>query len=165
MASIRRIVLKNDRHKGPAMTRRVKIWTDGACSGNPGPGGYGAILRFGEREKELSGGEPATTNNRMELMAAIVALEALTRPCAVDLHTDSQYVRNGVTQWIAGWKARGWKTADRQPVKNVELWRRLEEASERHEVDWHWVRGHSGDEMNERADALARAGMAPFLRK
>jgi len=147
------------------MTRRVKIWTDGACSGNPGPGGYGAILQFGEREKELSGGEPATTNNRMELMAAIVALEALTRPCAVDLHTDSQYVRNGVTQWIAGWKARGWKTADRKPVKNVELWRRLEEASERHEVEWHWVRGHAGDEMNERADALARAGMAPFLRK
>ncbi len=147
------------------MTRRVKIWTDGACSGNPGPGGYGAILRFGEREKELSGGEPATTNNRMELMAAIVALEALTRPCAVDLHTDSQYVRNGVTQWIAGWKARGWKTADRKPVKNVELWRQLEEASERHDVAWHWVRGHAGDEMNERADALARAGMAPFLRK
>jgi ribonuclease HI len=147
------------------MTRRVKIWTDGACSGNPGPGGYGAILRFGEREKELSGGEPATTNNRMELMAAIVALEALTRPCAVDLHTDSQYVRNGVTQWIAGWKARGWKTADRKPVKNVELWRRLEEASERHEVAWYWVKGHAGDEMNERADALARAGMAPFLRK
>jgi len=123
------------------MTGRVKIWTDGACSGNPGPGGYGAILQFGEREKELSGGESATTNNRMELMAAIVALEALTRPCAVDLHTDSQYVRNGVTQWIAGWKARGWKTADRKPVKNVELWRRLEEASERHEVEWHWVRG------------------------
>jgi ribonuclease HI len=147
------------------MTGRVKIWTDGACSGNPGPGGYGAILQFGEREKELSGGESATTNNRMELMAAIVALEALTRPCAVDLHTDSQYVRNGVTQWIAGWKARGWKTADRKPVKNVELWRRLEEASERHEVEWHWVRGHAGDEMNERADALARAGMAPFLRK
>ena len=147
------------------MTRRVKIWTDGACSGNPGPGGYGAILRFGEREKELSGGEPATTNNRMELMAAIVSLEALTRPCAVDLHTDSQYVRNGVTQWIAGWKARGWKTADRKPVKNEELWRRLEEASERHDVAWHWVRGHAGDEMNERADALARAGMAPFLRK
>ena len=147
------------------MTGRVKICTDGACSGNPGPGGYGAILQFGEREKELSGGESATTNNRMELMAAIVALEALTRPCAVDLHTDSQYVRNGVTQWIAGWKARGWKTADRKPVKNVELWRRLEEASERHEVEWHWVRGHAGDEMNERADALARAGMAPFLRK
>ncbi|MGA3061645.1 MAG: ribonuclease HI [Methylocystis sp.] len=147
------------------MTRRVKIWTDGACSGNPGPGGYGAILQFGERERELSGGESATTNNRMELMAAIVALEALTRPCAVDLHTDSQYVRNGVTQWLAGWKARGWKTADRKPVKNVELWRRLEEASERHEVEWRWVRGHAGDEMNERADALARAGMAPFLRK
>jgi ribonuclease HI len=147
------------------MTRRVKIWTDGACSGNPGPGGYGAILQFGERERELSGGESATTNNRMELMAAIVALAALTRPCAVDLHTDSQYVRNGVTQWLAGWKARGWKTADRKPVKNVELWRRLEEASERHEVEWHWVRGHAGDEMNERADALARAGMAPFLRK
>ena len=147
------------------MTRRVKIWTDGACSGNPGPGGYGAILQFGEREKELSGGEPATTNNRMELKAAIVALEALTRPCAVDLHTDSQYVRNGVTQWLAGWKARGWKTADRKPVKNEELWRRLEEASERHDVAWHWVRGHAGDEMNERADALARAGMAPFLRK
>ena len=147
------------------MTGRVKIWTDGACSGNPGPGGYGAILQFGEREKELSGGEPATTNNRMELMAAIVALEALTRPCAVDLHTDSQYVRNGVTQWLAGWKARGWKTADRKPVKNEELWRRLEEASERHDVAWHWVRGHAGDEMNERADALARAGMAPFLRK
>ena len=147
------------------MTRRVKIWTDGACSGNPGPGGYGAILRFGEREKELSGGEPATTNNRMELMAAIVSLEALTRPCAVDLHTNSQYVRNGVTQWIAGWKARGWKTADRKPVKNEELWRRLEEASERHDVAWYWVRGHAGDEMNERADALARAGMAPFLRK
>jgi ribonuclease HI len=147
------------------MTGRVKIWTDGACSGNPGPGGYGAILRFGEREKELSGGEPATTNNRMELMAAIVALETLTRPCAVDLHTDSQYVRNGVTLWLAGWKARGWKTADRKPVKNVELWRRLEEAFERHEVAWHWVKGHAGDEMNERADALARAGMAPFLRK
>ncbi len=143
----------------------MKIWTDGACSGNPGPGGYGAILQFGEREKELSGGEPATTNNRMELMAAIVALEALTRPCAVDLHTNSQYVRNGVTQWLAGWKARGWKTADRKPVKNVELWQRLEEASERHDVAWHWVRGHAGDEMNERADALARAGMAPFLRK
>ena len=147
------------------MTRRVKIWTDGACSGNPGPGGYGAILQFGEREKELSGGEPATTNNRMELMAAIVALEALSRPCAVDLHTDSQYVRNGVTQWLAGWKARGWRTADRKPVKNEELWRRLEEAFERHDVAWHWVRGHAGDEMNERADALARAGMAPFLRK
>ena len=111
------------------MTGRVSIWTDGACSGNPGPGGWGAVLRFGEREKELSGGEPATTNNRMELMAAISALEALTRPCSVDLYTDSQYVRGGVTSWMSSWKTRGWKTADRKPVKNVELWRRLEEAA------------------------------------
>jgi len=147
------------------MTRRVSIWTDGACSSNPGPGGYGAILHFNGHEKELSGGEKLTTNNRMELMAAIVALETLTRACAIDLHTDSQYVRNGVTQWIAGWKARGWKTADNKPVKNVELWKRLEEAEARHDVAWHWVRGHAGDEMNERADALARAGMAPFLKR
>lgn len=145
------------------MTKRVSIWTDGACSGNPGPGGWGAILRFGDREKELSGGEPLTTNNRMELMAAIMALEALTRPCAIDLYTDSQYVRGGVTSWITNWKKRGWMTADRKPVKNVELWQRLEAAEARHDVAWHWVRGHSGDEMNERADALARAGMAPFL--
>jgi len=144
------------------MIRRVSIWTDGACSGNPGPGGFGAILRFGDREKEISGGERQTTNNRMELMAAIVALEALTRPCAVDLYTDSQYVRGGVVSWIAGWKKRGWRTADNKPVKNVELWRRLEAAAEPHDVAWHWVRGHSGDEMNERADALARAGMTPF---
>lgn len=145
------------------MTGRVSIWTDGACSGNPGPGGWGAILRFGDREKELSGGEPATTNNRMELTAAISALEALTRPCAVDLYTDSQYVRSGVTSWIRAWKVRGWKTADRKPVKNVELWQRLDRAAERHDVSWHWVRGHAGDPMNERADALARRGMAPFL--
>lgn len=144
------------------MSQRVAIWTDGACSGNPGPGGWGAILRFGDREKELCGGEPATTNNRMELTAAIMALEALTRPCAIDLHTDSQYVRDGITSWMRNWKARGWKTADRKPVKNEELWRRLDEATTRHEVAWHWVRGHSGDEMNERADALARQGMAPF---
>jgi ribonuclease HI len=144
---------------------RVSIWTDGACSGNPGPGGWGAILRFGDREKELSGGEAMTTNNRMELTAAIAALEALTRACAVDLYTDSQYLRGGVTSWMAAWKARGWKTADRKPVKNVELWRRLEEAASRHDIVWHWVRGHAGDEMNERADALARAGMAPFLKK
>jgi ribonuclease HI len=144
------------------VSQRVAIWTDGACSGNPGPGGWGAILRFGDREKELCGGEPATTNNRMELTAAIMALEALTRPCAIDLHTDSQYVRDGITSWMRNWKARGWKTADRKPVKNEELWRRLDEATTRHEVAWHWVRGHSGDEMNERADALARQGMAPF---
>jgi ribonuclease HI len=147
------------------VSRRVSIWTDGACSGNPGPGGFGAILRFGEREKEIFGGEQATTNNRMELMAAIVALEALTRPCAVDLHTDSQYLRNGVTQWLAAWKARGWRTADKQPVKNVDLWQRLEAAFDGHEVVWRWVRGHAGDAMNERADALARKGMATFLKK
>ncbi len=141
------------------MTRRVDIWTDGACSGNPGPGGYGAILRFGDHEKEISGGEADTTNNRMELMAAISALEALTRPCAVTLHTDSQYLRNGVTQWIEAWKARGWRTADRKPVKNVDLWQRLEAASERHEIDWRWVRGHAGDAMNERVDALARGAL------
>jgi len=141
------------------MTRRVEIWTDGACSGNPGPGGYGAILRFGDHEKEISGGEADTTNNRMELMGAIAALEALTRPCAVTLHTDSQYLRNGVTQWIESWKARGWKTADRKPVKNVDLWRRLETATERHEIDWRWVRGHAGDAMNERVDALARGAL------
>ncbi|MEF3365717.1 ribonuclease HI [Methylocystis sp. 9N] len=145
------------------MTRRVNIWTDGACSGNPGPGGWGAILRFDAREKEINGGEPLTTNNRMELMGAIMALETLTRPCAVDLHSDSQYLRNGVTSWIAGWKARGWRTADRKPVKNVDLWQRLESAAERHDVDWHWVKGHAGHEMNERADALARAGMRPFM--
>lgn len=144
------------------MSRGVSIWTDGACSGNPGPGGWGAVLRFGDREKEIFGGEPLTTNNRMELTAAIMALEALTRPCRVDLYTDSQYLRGGVTSWIAGWKARGWRTADRKPVKNVELWQRLEEAAERHDVAWHWVRGHAGDEMNERADALARAGLVPF---
>lgn len=147
------------------MTKRVVIWTDGACSGNPGPGGYGAILRFGEHEKELMGGEARTTNNRMELMGAIAALEALSRACAVELHTDSQYLRNGIMTWLPGWKARGWKTADKKPVKNVELWQRLEEAAERHDIDWRWVKGHAGDEMNERADALARAGMAPFLRR
>ena len=147
------------------MTGRVAIWTDGACSGNPGPGGWGAILTFNGVEKEVCGGEPQTTNNRMELLAAISALEALTRPCAVDVHTDSQYVRQGVTGWVHNWKRNGWRTADRKPVKNDDLWKRLDEAAGRHEVDWHWVKGHAGDPMNERADALARAGMAPFLRK
>lgn len=145
--------------------RRVEIWTDGACSGNPGPGGWGAILTFNGVEKELSGGEALTTNNRMELMAAISALEALTRPCAVDLHTDSIYVRDGVTGWIHNWKKRGWTTADKKPVKNVELWQRLDAAAQRHDIQWKWVKGHAGDEMNERADALARAGMAPFKKK
>ncbi len=145
------------------MSAPVTIWTDGACSGNPGPGGWGAILRYGGTEKELFGGEPDTTNNRMELTAAIMALEALTRPCTIEVHTDSQYVRGGVTGWINGWKRNGWKTADRQPVKNVELWQRLEAAAERHTVAWHWVKGHAGHDENERADELARRGMAPFL--
>lgn len=138
---------------------RVKIWTDGACSGNPGPGGWGAILIHGTTEKELSGGEKATTNNRMELMAAISALEALKRPCAVTLHTDSRYVLDGITKWIAGWKAKGWKTAAKDPVKNEDLWRRLDEARACHDVSWRWVRGHDGDPMNERADALARGAI------
>lgn len=140
----------------------VQIWTDGACSGNPGPGGWGAILKLGEVEKEFSGGEPETTNNRMELLAAIMALDALKRPVTVDLHTDSQYVKGGITGWIFGWKKNGWKTADKKPVKNMDLWQRLDEATQRHQVRWHWVKGHAGDEMNERVDALARGGMAPF---
>lgn len=144
------------------MSARVAIWTDGACSGNPGPGGWGAVLTFGDTEKDMCGGEALTTNNRMELMAAIMALEALTRPCSVDLHTDSQYVRGGVTGWINGWKRNGWKTADKKPVKNVDLWQRLDAAQARHEVKWHWVKGHAGDVMNERADELARKGMSPF---
>jgi ribonuclease HI len=144
------------------MSERVAIWTDGACSGNPGPGGWGAVLTFDGKEKDLCGGEQLTTNNRMELTAAIMALEALKRPCEIDLHTDSQYVRGGITGWMAGWKRNGWKTSDKKPVKNVELWQRLEEAAARHQVKWHWVRGHAGDPMNERADELARRGMAPF---
>jgi len=141
------------------VTPKVVIYTDGACSGNPGPGGWGAILMYGGHEKELCGGEAGTTNNRMELMAAIQALEALNKPCKVELHTDSQYVKNGITEWIRGWKARGWKTADKKPVKNDDLWRRLDEARQRHEVDWRWVKGHNGHEHNERADALARKGL------
>jgi ribonuclease HI len=137
----------------------VAIWTDGACSGNPGPGGWGVILVAGEHRKELFGGEPDTTNNRMELMAAISALEALKKPCEITLHIDSQYVRQGITQWIHGWKKNGWKTADKKPVKNAELWQRLEEATRRHRIDWQWVKGHAGDPMNERADELAREGV------
>jgi ribonuclease HI len=143
----------------------VEIFTDGACSGNPGPGGWGAILISGAHRKEISGGEAVTTNNRMELMAAISALEALKRPSLVDLHSDSEYLRNGITAWIHGWKQRGWRTAARKPVKNAELWRRLDEARNRHEVRWHWVRGHAGHTENERADELAREGMKPFLGK
>ena len=141
------------------MTPKVTIYTDGACKGNPGPGGWGAILFYGDKKKEIHGGEPATTNNRMELMAAIQALELLNRPCKVELHTDSQYVMKGVTEWIRGWKARGWRTADKKPVKNEDLWRRLDEARLRHDVDWRWVKGHAGHDLNERADALARKGL------
>jgi ribonuclease HI len=147
------------------MSGRVKIYTDGACSGNPGPGGWAAVLIFNGREKVLSGGEPLTTNNRMELTAAIEALDALSRPCAVDLYTDSQYVREGVTSWIKGWKTRGWKTADRKPVKNEDLWRALDEARNRHDVSFHWVRGHADDPLNHRVDALAVAAMAPFRKR
>ena len=144
--------------------RRVTLFTDGACSGNPGPGGWGAILIWGTHRKLLSGGEPETTNNRMELMAAIEGLEGLSRGCAVDLHTDSQYLRNGILQWIHGWKRNGWKTADKKPVKNEDLWRRLDAALHRHEVEFHWVKGHAGHDLNEEADVLARQGMAPFLK-
>jgi ribonuclease HI len=145
------------------MSNRVTAYTDGACSGNPGPGGWGAILIFGEHRKELCGGESPTTNNRMELLAAIMALEALSRSCDVDVHTDSQYLRNGVTQWIHGWKRNGWKTASKQPVKNEDLWKQLDAAQARHNIEWHWVKGHAGHELNERADELAREGMAPFM--
>ncbi|MCL7464247.1 ribonuclease HI [Phaeovulum sp. NW3] len=142
-------------------------WTDGACSGNPGPGGWGVLIRALDgtsivKERELSGGEPETTNNRMELLAAINALEVLSRDVAITVTTDSAYVKNGVTAWIHGWKKNGWKTADRKPVKNVDLWQRLDEAQRRHKVTWKWIKGHAGHPENERADELARAGMAPF---
>jgi len=138
----------------------VRIYTDGACKGNPGPGGWGALLRSGTHERELYGGDPATTNNRMELTAVIRALAALTRPSSVEIYTDSEYVMKGITEWLAAWKRRGWKTADRKPVKNADLWRELDAAAGRHEVRWHWVRGHSGHPENERADALANRGVA-----
>ncbi|GAA5234793.1 ribonuclease HI [Verticiella sediminum] len=137
----------------------VEIWTDGACKGNPGPGGWGALLRAGEHEKTLHGGEPLTTNNRMELMAVIQALRLLKRRCRVVLHTDSQYVQKGITEWIGGWKRRGWITADKKPVKNADLWRELDAERERHDIDWRWVRGHAGDPGNERADVLANQGV------
>lgn len=145
--------------------KSVEIFTDGACSGNPGPGGWGAILRYGESEKELNGGEKETTNNRMELIAAIRALEALKRPCSVDLYTDSAYVKDGISGWIEGWKRNGWKTAQKKPVKNAELWQALDAAAARHSIKWHWVKGHAGHPENERADELARLGMAPFKAK
>ena len=142
---------------------KVVIHTDGSCSGNPGPGGWGAILESGPHRKELKGGEAQTTNNRMELTAAIEALEALKKPSDVELYTDSNYLRGGITGWIKGWKRNGWRTADKKPVKNVELWQRLEQAEARHRVSWHWVKGHAGHDENERADELAREGMAPYL--
>ena len=139
---------------------RVEIFTDGACSGNPGAGGWGAVLRWRDTERELKGGESETTNNRMELMAAIKALESLDRPVKVDLYTDSTYVQKGITEWIHSWKRRGWKTASRTPVKNEDLWRRLDNAVQHQDVSWHWIKGHAGHEGNERADALARAGLS-----
>ena len=139
--------------------KTVEIYTDGACRGNPGPGGWGAVLRHGAHEKTLCGGEAETTNNRMELMAAIQALEALRSPCEVTLYTDSVYVRNGITEWLDGWRRRGWKTASKQPVKNRELWQRLDAAAQRHRIDWRWVRGHSGNAGNEHADQLANQGL------
>jgi ribonuclease HI len=147
-----------------AMKRRAIVYTDGACAGNPGPGGWGAILIWDGHRKELKGGEAATTNNRMELMAAISSLEALEQPSHVDMHTDSEYVQKGISLWIHGWKRKGWRTAAGTPVKNAELWRRLDAARLRHDVTWHWVRGHAGDAENERADELAREGMRPFLK-
>jgi ribonuclease HI len=139
------------------------IYTDGACSGNPGPGGWGAVLRYGSVVKELHGGDRSTTNNRMELLAAISALEALTRPVRVDLYTDSRYVLDGITKWLPGWQRNGWKTAAKQPVKNVDLWQRLAEVAARHRVEWRWVRGHSGNQGNERADQLANQGIDELL--
>lgn len=142
-----------------AQTSVVEIWTDGACKGNPGIGGWGALLKRGPHEKTLCGGERETTNNRMELTAVIEALNALKRPCRIILHTDSQYVQKGITEWLQGWKARGWRTAAKQPVKNADLWRLLDEAAARHEIEWRWVRGHDGDPGNERADELANQGV------
>ncbi len=139
---------------------QVDIYTDGACKGNPGPGGWGALLRFRDQEKELCGGELSTTNNRMELMAVLEALRALKRSCRVNLYTDSEYVRRGMTEWVKGWQRNGWRTASRQPVKNVDLWQSLVDEARRHQVEWHWVKGHAGHPDNERADGLANAGIA-----
>lgn len=147
------------------MEKLVEIFTDGACRGNPGPGGWGILLRYGTHEKELYGGEIHTTNNRMELLAAIVGLETLTRPCQVHLTTDSQYVRQGITTWIHNWMKRGWKTADKKPVKNAELWQRLYAATQKHQVEWHWTKGHAGHPENERADQLANLGLEATLQE
>lgn len=141
----------------------VIVHTDGACSGNPGPGGWGVILEWNDHRRELKGGEPHTTNNRMELMAAIMALETLKRPCTVHVHTDSQYLRDGITKWIFSWKRNGWKTADKKPVKNQDLWQRLEAATHKHKIHWKWIKGHSGHEENERADELANRAIDEML--
>ena len=146
------------------MNEVVDIYTDGACKGNPGPGGWGAWLNWGDHEKELFGGEPETTNNRMELTAVIEALASLKRRCRVRLHTDSQYVQNGISSWIHDWKKRGWRTADKKPVKNVDLWKKLDELAGKHDIEWIWVRGHDGNPGNERADELANLGVAAELR-
>jgi ribonuclease HI len=146
------------------VSQTIRIYTDGACRGNPGPGGWGALLVMGEREKELWGGEAQTTNNRMELTAAIRGLEALKRPCKIDVYTDSQYVRNGIREWLVKWKRHGWKTADKKPVKNQDLWERLDKLVTGHDIEWHWVRGHSGHDGNERADALANRGIDELAR-
>lgn len=143
--------------------KRVEIHSDGACRGNPGPGGWGALLAWGDEQKTLRGAEALTTNNRMELLAAIEALNSLKRPCVVDLYTDSEYLRRGITEWLANWKRNGWKTSARKPVKNVDLWQRLEEAVERHEIRWHWVKGHSGNPGNDRADELANVAIDEML--
>lgn len=145
--------------------KTITIYTDGACSGNPGPGGWGAILKYNDLQKELNGGAADTTNNRMELMAAISALQSLKEPCQVDLYTDSVYVRDGISKWIEGWKRNGWRTAAKAPVKNAELWQELDAARKNHKVTWHWVKGHAGHPENERADELAREGMAPFKKR
>ena len=142
----------------------VTIYTDGACSGNPGPGGWGALLQFGEHERELKGGEGNTTNNRMELTAAVAALETLKRTCKIHLHTDSTYLRDGMTSWIHNWKRNGWRTTAKKPVKNVDLWQRLDEAIQSHDIEWHWIKGHAGDPGNEAADALARQGLDAYGR-
>lgn len=143
----------------PPAGQVVRIFTDGACKGNPGPGGWGALMQWNGHERELFGGEASTTNNRMELLAVISALEALSRPCRLEVYTDSQYVQKGISEWISGWKRRGWKTADKKPVKNVDLWLRLDQLAGLHEMSWHWVRGHDGHPENERADALANRGV------
>lgn len=144
--------------------KTVIIYSDGACEGNPGPGGWAAVLKYGTSTKEIAGGEPATTNNRMELLAAIEALRALKEPCAVEFHTDSEYVKTGIEKWLRLWKARGWRTVDRKPVKNEDLWRGLDQAASRHRVNWHWVKGHAGDPMNERCDVLAKQEIGKLRR-